>query len=171
MLTAHAFTASAEGVDDQKKLADSKKYVMGNNLGIVAMKYSNITRNDALEIGFDMYDMYKETKKHSEVVKVWLLNTSGRIININPLNFKVVTEKGYTLPLSDYTFRTRNPFPSTNLEPRTKIEGFVVFGLEEKDNIVKIIYDDRQGNRVERQYKDAFILGFYERELKKLGIK
>ena len=41
---------------------------------------------------------------------------------------------------------------------------------QEKDEILKIIYDDRMGNRVEREYVDAIILGFYA-DVEVRGIK
>ena len=157
-------------LEDQKRVENAKKYIIGSHLGMVAMYYSNIIPKDSLDIGFTFADMYKKTGKYNSVIRVWLLNSSDKVINVNPLNFKVVTEKRYTIPLSDYTFQTRNPFPSTSLEPRTKIDGFVVFGLDERDTVLKIIYDDGQGNRVERKYEDAVILGIYEREVKKYGL-
>lgn len=156
--------------DNQEKLENAKKYVIGTNLGMVAMDYCHITKDDAHDIGFDSYEVYKKTGKTDKVIRVWLLNSSDKVIPVNPLNFKITTEKGYTIPLSNYTFRTRNPFPATSLEPHTKIDGFIVFELEMKDSVLKIIYDDGMGNRVKREYKDASILGFYERELKKLGL-
>lgn len=162
--------AFANEDENKQKLENAKKYVIGTNLGMVAMAYSNITKDDAQDIGFDSYEVYKKTGKTDQVIRVWLLNSSDKVISVNPLNFKVITEKGYTIPLSNYTFRTRNPFPSTSLEPHTKIDGFIVFELVMKDRILKIIYDDGMGSRVEREYKDAVIMGFYERELKKLGL-
>jgi hypothetical protein len=161
-------TAIADESDNQKKLEIAKKYVAGTNLGIVAMNYTNITENDAQDIGIYSYETYKETGKSNRVLKVWLLNSSDKVININPLNFKVTTEKGHTIPLSKYTYKTRNPFPAVRLKPQAKIDGFIVFGLGLEDNILQIIYDDGTGNRVTREYKDALVLGFYERDLKKL---
>jgi hypothetical protein len=163
-------TASSQVSEEARKnLENAKRYKIGNNLGMVAMTYTNISKDDAREIGFFDYDMYKDTGKLGNVIRVWLLNTSDKIIDVNPLNFKVTTKKGYTVPLSDYTFRTRNPFPSTSLEPGTKIDGFVVFGLNREDKIITIIYDDKIGNRVTREYVDALIIGF-ERDLKELGL-
>ena len=126
--------------------------------------------NDAQKFGYDSYELYLKTGKSGALFKVWLMNSSDKVVTVNPINFKVVTKNGYSIPLSNYTYRTRNPFPVTNLEPRTKIDGFIVFEIEEKDEILKIIYDDRMGNRVEREYVDAIILGFYA-DVEVRGIK
>jgi len=163
-----SLTAIAEETDNQKKLDIVKKYAIGTTLGMVAMNYTNITEHDAHDIGIYSYEMYKETGKINRVMRVWLLNASDTVIKVNPLNFKVTTEKGYTIPLSDYTYRTRYPFPAVRLKPHAEIDGLVVFGLGMEDQIVEIIYDDGTGNRVTREYKDALVLGFYERDLKKL---
>jgi hypothetical protein len=39
-----------------------------------------------------------------------------------------------------------------------------------EDKPLKLIYDDKMGNRISRNYEDAMILGF-DRELKKMGMK
>jgi hypothetical protein len=157
-------------LDNQAKLDKAKKYVIGTKLGMVAMSYSNLTDSDADEIGYKSYELYRKTGKTDAVIRVWLMNTSNKSISVNPLNFKVTTKKGYTVPLSNYTFRTRNPFPSTNLEPHTKIDGFVVFELGMGDDFLKIIYDDRAGCRVEREEIDARVMGLFERDLKKYDL-
>ena len=73
------------------------------------------------------------------------------------------------MSIHNYTFRTKNPFPVTSLEPGTKTEGMVVFGIRDKDKPTKIIYDDKMGNRISRNYKDAILLGM-EWEFKDTGI-
>ncbi|MBU1193998.1 MAG: DUF4352 domain-containing protein [Proteobacteria bacterium] len=168
VLLASITPTTAESGKDKEALEQAKKFVIGNNLGLIAMDYAHISSKDDEEIGFDNYEVYKKNGKISKVTRVWLWNSSDKVINVNPLMFKVVTENGYTIPVSSYTFQTKNHFPATSLEPDTKIDGFIVFELNMKDCIKKIIYDDGLGTRVEREYKDALILGFYEREFKKL---
>jgi hypothetical protein len=148
-------------------LTKAKTYVFGKNLGLVAMEYVNIGSVDANEIGFESIEIYRDTGNDSVVIRALLKNISKSIIAVNPIHFKITTEQGYTLPLSKYTYTTKRPFPVTNLEPNTKIEGFVVFEKNSKDSPVKIIYDDNRGNRVERSYIDCMVLGF-DRDVKKM---
>lgn len=143
-------------------LKELKTFKQGKNLGIVVMAYSNITDTEAMKVGYKSYEFYKNTGKTDKIIRIWILNISDKIIEVNPIQFKVVTEKGYSVSMSKYTFRTKNPFPTTRLEPKTKTEGFVVFGIEMGDNPVKVIYDDRMGNRVSREYGDALMLKMYE---------
>lgn len=166
------FASNAMSNDkDEKALAAAKKFKTGKNLAMIGMYYMNISDDDSAEIGFDDYDVYLATKGlSSTTIKVWLLNISKKVISVNPLNFKAVTKLGQTIPLSVYTFQTRTPFQATDLEPNTETEGFVVFLLKRQDRITKLIYDDKLGSRVSRDMSDMDILGFYERELKNIGV-
>lgn len=142
----------------EEKLKKAKEFHMEGNLGIIIMEMSNIMDSEATNVGYKSYEFYKDTGKTDKVIQVWLLNTSDGVLSVNPLNFKLVTEKGYTVSINNYTFRTKNPFNATELEPGTKAKGMIVFGLDMNDKAIKIIYEDHAGNKVERDYGDAITL-------------
>jgi hypothetical protein len=136
----------------EEKVKKAETYKVENGLGIVIIGYTSLDE----DVGYNGFHFSHDTGKYDVVVKVFLLNTSDEIIIVNPLHFKAVTNNGYTLSIEDYTFNTKAPFTTTELEPRTKTSGFLVFGLNESDDKIKlIIYDDMLGHRVSRNYDDA----------------
>lgn len=172
----------AEASIYEKLIKDLLTYKKGNNLGIVfntvgeyfdhkafkekgARKYVE-ERMEFLssEISFEFY---QKTGKSPLIFQVALLNMSDKVIEVNPINFKITTKDGYTVPISNFTHETINNFPIVSLEPNTKTGGMLTFGIDRGDKSIEIIYDDKIGNRVSREYKDAVLLERLLREGKK----
>ena len=147
----------------EEKVKKAETYKVENGLGIVIISYTSLDE----DVGYNGFNFFHDTGKYDVVVKVFLLNTSDEIIVVNPLHFKAITNNYYTLSIEDYTFSTKAPFTTTELEPGTKASGFLVFGLNESDDKIKlIIYDDMSGHRVSREYSDAEVLYLQQQIIK-----
>lgn len=169
----------AEASIYEKLIKDLLTYKKGNNLGIVFHTVGGYFDHKAFhEKGARKYveermefessfEFYQKTGKSPLIFQVTLLNMSDKVIEVNPINFKITTKEGYTIQLSNFTHETINNFPIANLEPNTKTEGMLIFGINRDDKPIEIIYDDKIGNRVSREYKDAVLLERLLREGKK----
>jgi hypothetical protein len=60
-------------------------------------------------------------------VYVSVLNTGEASEHINPTNFTLATEDGYTVPYSAHTFSTGRPLNAVNIGPGATTAGWIVF--------------------------------------------
>lgn len=146
------------------QLEKAKAYKTGDTLGIVIKDISTSVDYDE-EVGFDSDTFYKNTGKHAAIVRVWLMNLTEKTITVNPAHFTAITNNGFILSIDDFTNYTVDPFQRTELGPKEETQGLIVFGLNTSDTayrIKKVVYDDKEGNTIMRDYNDAVLYGLYD---------